>query len=460
MKRQREHWGSRIGFLMATAGSAIGLGTLWKFPYVTGANGGGAFVLLYLLFVLAIGIPVFVAELIVGRAAQRGPVGIFIALAPNRSGWRLAGWLGFIAAFVILSYYSVVSGWGLNYVLLSLTQSFANRSPQEISGAFSVLQQATDINLFWHAIFMLITMGVVYQGVRAGIERWSRIMMGGLFAILLGLFFYGLTLDGFGEAVRFMLWPDLSKMTAAGALEALGLALFTLSLGHGVMLTYGSYMQPHESIPRTALLISGMVLIIALLSGLTIFPIIFAFGMTPSGGEGLVFKTLPVLFAQLPGGLVISTVFFLLLVFAALTSAVAFLEVVVANFMDLYGWSRRKGVFILGGLIFLAGVPSALSESSMLLTSWKALFGTTFFATMDGLVSHWVLPLDALLIALFAGWGLDRALLHREFQAGMSNRYGFLIWRFLVRWVVPVAILMVLLQWSGIVDLDRIMQRT
>lgn len=452
MKKQREHWGSRIGFLMATAGSAIGLGTLWKFPYVTGANGGGAFVLLYLGFVLVIGLPVFMAELILGRSAQRGPVGIFIALAPQRHVWKLAGWLGFIAAFVILSYYSVVSGWGLNYVLLSLTQSFSSRSPEEITQTFEVLHNALDINIFWHGIFMLITMGVVLQGVREGIERWSRIMMGGLFAILLGLFIYAMTLDGFGEAFRFVLYPDISKLTAAGALEALGLALFTLSLGQGVMLTYGSYMRPGESIPRTALLISVMVLMVALLSGMTIFPIVFAFGLTPSGGEGLVFKTLPVLFAQLPGGLVLATVFFLLLVFAALTSAVAFLEVVVANFMDLYRWSRRKSVLILGGLIFLAGVPSAFSESSALSGSWKALFGISFFHTMDALTSYWVLPLDALLIALFAGWGLDRTTARREFG---EKDIWYRIWRFLIRYFVPLAILLILLQWSGLLNIEQ-----
>jgi NSS family neurotransmitter:Na+ symporter len=452
MKKQREHWGSRLGFLMATAGSAIGLGTLWKFPYVTGENGGGAFVLLYLVFVLAIGIPVFIAELVLGRCAQRGPVGIFVALSPQRHVWKLAGWLGFIAAFVILSYYSVVSGWGLNYILLSLTQSFSARSPAEIMGTFEVLHNAPDINIFWHAIFMLITMAVVFQGVREGIERWSRIMMGSLFAILLGLFIYGMTLPGFGEAFRFVLMPDVSKVTAAGALEALGLALFTLSLGQGVMLTYGSYMQPKDSIPRTALLISGMVLLVALLSGMTIFPIVFAFDLPPSGGEGLVFKTLPVLFAQLPGGNVISTVFFLLLVFAALTSAVAFLEVAVANFMDLYNWSRRKAVFVLGGAIFCAGIPSALSESSMLLVNWKAIFGLSFFHTMDALASYWLLPVDALLIALFAGWGLDRTLAKQQF----ASRSGYRLWSYLIRYIVPIAIMVILLQWSGLLDLDKL----
>jgi len=368
----------------------------------------------------------------------------------------LTGWLGFLAAFVILSYYSVVSGWGLNYILLSLTQSFSGRSAQEISGAFDVLYTSSDINIFWHGIFMLITIAVVLQGVRAGIERWSRIMMSGLFAMLFGLFLYGLTLDGFREAVHFMLWPDMSKVTAAGALEALGLALFTLSLGQGVMLTYGSYMRQGESILRTALLISGMVLLVALLSGLTIFPIVFAFGLPASGGEGLVFKTLPVLFAQLPGSLVLSTIFFLLLVFAALTSAVAFLEVVVANFMDLYGWSRRRGVLTLGGLIFLAGIPSALSESTALISGWKSLFGVSFFHSMDALTSYWLLPIDALLVALFAGWGLDRTVLRSQFGTGSMG--WFPTWRFLMRWVVPMAILAILLQWSGVIDIDHLFQ--
>ena len=367
----------------------------------------------------------------------------------------MVGWIGFLADFLILSYYSVVSGWGLNYVLMSLTQSYQHLTPSEISNAFDVLYQSADINIFWHALFMLLTVGVVYQGVRAGIEYWSRIMMSGLLIILLGLFAYAMTLPGVGQAAAFVLKPDFSKLTAAGALEALGLAFFTLSLGQGIMLTYGSYMRRHDDIPKTAFLISGMVILVALLSGMTIFPIVFSFGLEPSGGEGLVFKTLPVLFAQLPGALVISTVFFILFVFAALTSAVAFLEVVVANFMDLYGWSRPKAALILGGLIFLAGIPSALAGSHELFPSWTKLYGQNFFQVVDGLASYWLLPLGGLLVALFTGWFYDKELCYQEFVTGSTLMRLYRPWRFLMRWAVPIAILLILLQHGGVIEVDK-----
>ena len=273
MKHQREHWGSRLGFIMAVIGSAIGLGTLWKFPYVTGQNGGGLFVLIYLGCTVFIGIPVFIAELLLGRKAQRGAVGIFSSLgSPN---WKIVGWLAVIAPLLILSFYHVVAGWGLNYIFLSLTQFWEGKTPDEIAGVFDTLYESGSICVLWQFLFTAIVMGMVYQGVQKGIEKWAKIMTIGLFVLLLGLLGYSVTLSGFPEAMRFIFYPDLSSLKPSGILTALGLAFFTLSLGHGVMLTYGSYMESSGDLPGTSMIVGIADVVISVLAALMIFPIIF-----------------------------------------------------------------------------------------------------------------------------------------------------------------------------------------
>lgn len=456
-QRTREHWSSYIGFIFAAAGSAIGLGTLWKFPYVTGENGGGLFVLIYILCTFFIGIPVFVAELILGRRAQRGAVGVFATLTDNSAGWKSVGWLSVISAFIIMSYYSVIGGWGLNYILMSVMESFKGKSAQEVSGLFDMLYHSGDITLFWHLLFTSLVVILVLPGVRQGIEYWSKFMMSGLFILLLALFLYAMTLEGFPKAFNFILSPDFSKFKPSGALEALGLSFFTLSLGQGIMLTYGSYMRKTEDIPKISFIIGFMIIVAAILASLMIFPIIFTFGFSPQEGRGLVFKTLPLLFSKLPGGLIISTTFFILFVFAALTSAIAFVEVVAANLMDLLGWSRKKSVLVTGASCFIFGIPSALSGTNILFSHWPEIFGRTFFATVDDLVSIWFLPLAGLLIAIYAGWFFDAGQSKEEFQAGTSfkNLYG--IWRFFIRWIVPVAITAIMLQQIGIINVDKLL---
>ncbi len=439
---------------MAAAGSAIGLGTLWKFPYMTGQNGGGLFVLTYLLCTFVIGIPVFVAELMLGRKAQRGAVGIFMSLANHSPIWKLAGWLGVIVSFLIISYYSVVAGWGLNYVLMSLNKFYVNRSAEEIYGVFDLLHKSGDICMLWHFIFMAITVAVVLQGVRKGIEFWSRIMTSGLLVLFVGLFIYATTLDGFGRAVHFIFYPDFSKFTLTGALEALGLSFFTLSLGQGIMLTYGSYMKSTEDIPQTALIVGGMDIAVSLLSALMIFPIIFTFGFEPAQGTGLVFQTLPVLFARLPGALIISTLFFTLFVFTALTSAVALVEVVVANFIDLFDWSRRKATLIVGIAAFVVGIPSALSGSQGIFVHWKEIYGIDFFGTVNVLVDQWLLPLSGFMVAVFMGWVLPRDAAYKEFMSGTKLRFLFWPWMFLTRWVAPLAIIIIILGQLDVIRLD------
>lgn len=459
MQKQREHWGSHLGFILAAAGSAVGLGTLWKFPYVTGENGGGIFVFIYILCTFFIGIPVFIAELVLGRKAQRGAVGIFSVLANNSAGWKMAGWLGVASSFLIMSYYSVLAGWCLNYVLMSLSQFYINMTDKEIAGVFDILASSADITLFWHLIFTAITAAVVYQGIRQGIEYFARFMTIGLVIILIGLGIFAMTLEGFKEGLQFIFYPDPSRFKPSAAIEALGLSFFTLSLGQGVMLTYGSYMRKGDDIPKTGVIIGVMIVLIALLASIMIFPIIFTFGFSPEAGPGLVFKTLPVLFAKLPGSMFISTAFFVLFVFTALTSAIALIEVVAANFVDLFGWSRHKAVLIVAASCFIFGIPSALSDTGLLFADWPKIYGKTFFQTMDDLVSHWFLPIGGLMVAVFTGWILEKEVVRQEFNAGTAMRWMWRPFLFLLRWVAPVGIVFIVLQQSGILDIDQFFNR-
>lgn len=459
MQKTREHWSSHLGFVLAAAGSAIGLGTLWKFPYVTGENGGGIFVLIYLFCTFFIGIPVFIAELILGRRAQRGAVGIFASLADNSAVWKGAGWLGVISSFLIMSYYSVIGGWGLNYILMSLSQSYQGMSAQEVSALFELLSSSGDITLFWHFMFTALVVILVLPGIRQGIEYWSKFMTTGLLIMLVCLFAYSTTLDGFAQSVSFILSPDVSKFKPSGALEALGLSLFTLSLGQGIMLTYGSYMRKSEDIPKTGIIIGLMIIVVAVLAGLMIFPIIFTFGFSPQEGRGLVFKTLPLLFSKLPGSLLISTTFFTLFVFAAITSAIAFVEVVAANLIDLLGWSRKKAVLIVGIACFIFGIPSALSGTDTLFANWSTIFGKSFFATVDDLVSIWFLPIVALMVSIYTGWFLDRGISKEEFASGSTFKGAWGVWMFFIRWVAPIAIVMIMLQQSGLINVDVLLNR-
>lgn len=455
MQKQREHWSSHLGFVLAAAGSAIGLGTLWKFPYVTGENGGGLFVLVYILLTLAIGVPVFIAELALGRRAQRGAVGIFSSLAPHTPFWKVAGWLGVAGSFLLMSYYSVLSGWGMNYAMMSLMQFYKGKSPEEIENTYALMKSSWDITLFWNVLFTAMTVGVVYTGVRQGIEYWAKIMCSGLFILLLFLGIYSMTLPGFPEAFQFIFSFDFSKFKAQSAMEALGLAFFTLSLGQGIMLTYGSYMPKSQDIPKTTFIVAMMIILISLLAALVIFPVVFTFGKQPEQGMGLVFKTLPLLFSQLPGALLVSTLFFILFVFTALSSTIAMLEAVAANMMDLYGWSRHKAVLLSGSAIFLMGIPSALAETNTLFARWKPMYGINFLETVDAFLTGWVMPIGGLLAALFLGWYIDKAIARDEFESGSTYGFLFNIWLFTIRWIVPVAVVGLIMQKAELLPFHR-----
>ena len=460
MASKRESWSSHLGFIFAAIGSAVGLGTLWMFPYITGQNGGGLFVFLYFFFTFFIGIPVFIAELLLGRQSRRGAVGTFIHFAHNKPAWKLIGWMGVLSSFLIMTYYSVVAGWGLNYVLMSLNQFWMNLSTKEIANVFSILEQSGDISLFWHFIFTGLTGLVVYQGVRKGIEYWSRIMTSILIIILIGLLCYSITLDGFAEAFRFIFYPDTTKLKPSGALEALGLAFFTLSLSQGIMITYGSYMQSNNNIPKISGIVAIMNVVVSLFAALMIFPIIFTFTASCStqAGPGLVFKTLPIIFSQLKSGaLIISTTFFILFVFTGLTSAVALIEVITANFIDLYDWPRKKTVIFISLTAYVCGIPSALSASKSFFPEWTEMYGISFFETVSSFVATWLLPIGGFLFSLFVGWVVKTEDLYKEFMQGSHNKkWLFNIWIFIIRWIIPFSTIIILIYKSGIINFDKI----
>ncbi len=398
---KREHWGSQLGFILASAGSAVGLGNIWKFPYITGENGGGAFVLVYLLAITIIGIPVMLAEFVIGRKSQRNPVGAYHALKPGSS-WIIGGYLGILTGFIILSFYSVVGGWTLGYMIKAITTGFRNFSSVEVAGKhFGSFVSNPWYAVLFHFIFMGLSILIVYKGIKQGIEKWSKILMPAIFVILFLLIIKGLSMKGAMKGVQFYLSPDFSKLTPKSILIALGHAFFSLSLGMGVMITYGSYLSKKENLWTSALTIVGIDTAIALLAGLAIFPAVFAMGFQPNAGPGLVFNILPAIFAKMSLGFLWGFLFFLLLAIAALTSAISLLEVVTSYFIDELHFNRKTATVLFGAVIFLLGVPSALSFGVL---SKYTISGKTFFDIMDNLASNYFLPIGGFIISLFVGW--------------------------------------------------------
>ncbi len=452
MNQPREHWGSRLGFILAAIGSAVGLGVLWKFPYTVGENGGGLFLFMYFICVILIGVPVFIGELLIGRHTQRAAIGAFTNLSPKRPGWKIAGWFGVFSSFLIMSFYSVIAGWGMSYILMSLNGFYQNLSSDEIGAVFERLSHSGAITVFWHFLFTLITMGIVLSGVRKGIEFWAKIMTRALFVMLIGLFIYSLTLSGFGEAAHFIFYPNFAQFDFASALEALGLAFFTLSLGQGIMISYGSYMKKDTNIPQMAGIVGLSVLIVAVLAALMIFPVIFTFDLSPSEGTGLIFKTLPYLFAQLPGSLVLSTAFFTLFVFTALTSSIPFIEVVATNLMELKGWTRRRSVLSVACCTFLLGIPCALSQSQDIFPTWTQVYGRNFMNTIENLVFIWLVPFGGLLTSIFIGWVMDKKVASDEFAAGSKWHFLFKPWHFCMKYLIPLIIFLIIIEKSGIIQ--------
>jgi len=441
----RGQWSTQFGFILAAAGSAVGLGNIWKFPYITGVYGGGAFVLVYLGCVLAVGLPLMIAELIIGRRAQQNPVGAFQKLHKPGSQWQIAGWLGVASGFIILSFYSVVAGWAIAYLFKSIV-GFSGTSA-EIQGQFGNLIGNAWASIGWHTLFMAMTIGIVLGGVRKGIERWAKILMPALIILLLGLACYGLfTTDGGAQALTFLFEPDFSKLSAEGFLSALGHAFFTLSLGMGAMITYGSYMDRKAHIIRDAVVISLLDTVIALLAGVAIFSLVFAYGLEPSQGPGLIFQTLPVLFADI--GPWVSVPFFVLLSFAALSSSISLLEVVVSYFIDKRGWGRAKATIIMGFLIYLLGLLCATASITVPFRGKSQGFLDIF----DFITTNYMLPIGGLLTCLFLAWIVNEKVIKEEFGSS-GNLYKLTM--FTLRFITPIAVLMVLLhglEWLPFMD--------
>ncbi len=452
-KVAREQWSSKLGFILAAAGSAVGLGNIWKFPYVAGESGGAAFILLYLLCIAIIALPVLLAEILIGRTTQRNPVGAFKQLS-GKPFWVAVGGMGILAGFMILSFYAVVSGWSLGYIFEAITGKFYEFNEVGSSGAhFTDLTQSVVWNVGYFAVFMALTMLIVYYGVQKGIERGSKIMMPLLFILLIILMIRGLTLDGAEKGIDFLFNPDWSVITGKTVLVALGQAFFTLSLGMGAMLTYGSYMSKKDNIPISAVEIIILDTLVALVSGVVIFTAVFATGESPNVGPGLIFHTLPIVFTKMPGGIFFAVLFFILLSIAALTSAISLLEVVVAYFVDDKNWARHKAVIVFGFFTFLLGIPSALSFN--VLADFK-IFGLTFFGLMDYISSNILLPLGGLLISIFVGWvwGFDKAVPNlKQGAEKLFENYPWMLtlWKIFIRYFAPVLIFLVLLNALGLI---------
>ncbi|MFN3821195.1 MAG: sodium-dependent transporter [bacterium] len=425
--RGREHWSSTVGFVLAAAGSAIGLGNVWKFPYITGVYGGSAFVLWYLISVIVIGLPVILIEFALGRHTQLNPVGAFRRLAPEKPYW-LIGAMGVMAGFIILSYYSVVAGWTLNYLFKAVITGFKEyHSPQVAGEAFKAYITHPVKPVVTHLIFMLLVILIVARGVRMGVEWINRILMPVMFFIILILVVRGLTLKGVSpersafQGLQFLFHFDLRQLNGRAMLTALGHAFFTLSLGMGAMLTYGSYLHEKENLLKSALWIAVADTLVALLSGVAIFTTVFALGFEPNKGVGLIFNVFPAIFSQMPSGEVVAVLFFLLLLIAALTSAISLMEVVTAYFVDERGWERKKTVWVWGTVIFLLGIPSSLSSG--VLANLQFL-GMNIFDFLDYLSFKYLLPLGGLLMVLFTLKRWKIASFLQELSRGGPNWSG------------------------------------
>jgi len=441
---ERGNFGSRFGFILAAAGSAIGLGNIWRFPYFAGEHGGGAFVLVYLVFVVLIGIPVILAELSIGRASQKNPVGAFRALAPG-SAWPVVGLLGVTCAFAILAFYSVVAGWTLGYLYESLTGGLSGVTTAEKSEAlFSGMIGSPLLPIGLTAAFMLLTVVVVRGGVSGGIERASKILMPVFFVLLVVLAVRSMTLPGGSEGLGFLFGFDWSKITVKVVISALGQALFSLSLGLGAMITYGSYLPRRENLWTSGATVAFFDTSIALLAGVIIFPALFAAGGDPAAGPGLVFVTMPTVFNALPGSTLVGVAFYSLLVIAALTSTISLLEVVVSYFIDERGWGRGAATWTLGSLCFLLAVPSALSQGAFASLSRDGLLGRDFLDVQNIVFGNYALSIGALFICLFVGWRWGIAAAAREIEHGGHLFSMKKAWSVLVRFVCPLAVLTIL----------------
>lgn len=441
-QQQNGQWSSYLGFIFATTGAAVGLGNIWKFPYIVGENGGGAFVVVYLFCVLFIGVPLMMAEIMLGRAGKKNPALTLknLALKQNSSKhWQWVGGIGILASVMILSYYSVIAGWALEYVLFAIKGTFNGLSASQIDTLFEELMASPYTLAFWHTLIIVCTLAVVAMGVEKGLERAVKFLFPAMLSLLLIIVGYSMGTHFFAHGLEFLFFPDFSKLTPTGVLSAVGHAFFTLSLGVGTIMIYGAYLPDHISIAKSAVFIAAADTLIALVAGLAIFPIVFSHGLVPSAGPGLIFKTLPLAFGHMPYGGSFGTLFFVMLVFAAFTSTISLLEPSVAWLMDTFGLSRVKASFSCGFVIWGLGFFTIFSFNI-----WSKLkfLGHTFFELFDIITANFMLPITGLLIAIFTGWLYKEARLNSD----ISHEKCFIVWRFCLRFITPVAIVLIFLK--------------
>jgi NSS family neurotransmitter:Na+ symporter len=446
-------WSSRLAFVLAATGSAVGLGNVWRFPYTAGEYGGGAFVLIYLLCVAGIGIPIMMAEIMLGRRGRQSPINTMRTLAAREGvapAWQLLGWMGILAGLLILSFYSVIAGWTLAYVFRAGAGMFTGIDADAANAIFSDLVADPERLLAWHTIFMVMSVVVVARGVASGLEQAVRFLMPALFLLLVVMVLYAAQAGDFAAGFAYMFKPDFAKLgqhAGEAALSAMGQAFFSLSLGMGAIMIYGSYLNSQASIGQNAVIIAAADTLVALLAGLAIFPIVFANGLEPSSGPGLIFKTLPIAFGQMPAGGFFGVLFFVLLVFAAWTSAISLLEPMVALLVENLGFSRVRAAMLSGIAVWLLGIACLLS-----LNAWSGftVFGKGILDLFDFVTANVMLPLGGVLIAVFAGWVMRRASSVEELRLG----YGSIVyqgWRLLIRYVAPACVIVVFLQAIGLI---------
>lgn len=442
------HWSSRWAFIMAATGSAVGLGNIWKFPYITGENGGGAFVLVYLACIAVVGLPILIAEVMLGRKGRKSPIASMRELIREHNanaGWVSIGTLGTIAAFLILSFYSVIGGWAINYVGYTISGDFVGQTSDAVGGIFGAMLGDPSTLLFWHSVFMACVLFIVARGVKGGLEKAVTYLMPALFVLMVVMVVYAMTTSGFAQGVNFLFNPDFSKLTGEGVLKALGHAFFTLSLGTGVMMAYGSYLDQKTSIAKTSITVGLMDTVVALVAGMAIFPIVFANGMEPSAGPGLIFVSLPMAFGSMSMGTLIGTLFFVLLVFAALTSAISLLEPSVEWLEERSGFNRMTATLVAGGAVWFLGIATVLSLNVWSdvhpLGMFAAFEGKTIFDLLDYITANIMLPLAGLLAALYVGWVMKKEDVAAELN--MSNGAMTLFWN-ITRYVTPLAVIIVM----------------
>jgi len=444
---ERDRWVSKMGFILAASGSAIGLGNLWKFPYMAGANGGGAFVFVYLLILLLIGSTVMIAELTLGRHTQLNAWGAYRKI---REKWAWVGGMGILAAFLIMSFYIVVGGWAVKYLLSALTGALNITDAEVLGGMFGGFVSAPAAPIVYAALFLLATFAIVYGGIGEGIEKASKIMMPALFIFIVIIAIRSMTLPGAKEGIAWFLVPDFTKINASVALAALGQVFFSLSLGMGCMVTYGSYLDKETNIAESGLVIPLLDTMAAFLAGLAILPAVFAFGFEPGVGPGLMFVTLPAVFSQMPAGQLFAIIFFILVIFAALTSAISLLEVIVSYLVDEKKMGRKFAAAIGAAGIFILSIPASLSIGPW--SNIHIIGARGFFDSFDFLASNIMLPLGGLLLCIFVGWvwGTDNAI--KEITNDGRVKFEMAgVWSFLVKFVAPVAIALVFASSLGLI---------